>query len=215
MQILLCAATTMEIKLTEEWISKNSLAGIDVLVTGVGMLQATHAITRAVLQLKPQFVLQAGIGGSLSNHFSIGDVAAIKQDCVGDMGVEENKQFRLAFDCGLINENDFPWSKGKLLNSNGLVKDVGLPVANGVTVNEISTNAARIDYYHQTLSADVESMEGAVVHYVCLQEKIPFLQLRAISNFAGERDKAKWKIESSIFQLNKVVQSILSNHLLV
>lgn len=215
MQILLCAATELEIKLTKDWISKNVITGVEVVITGVGMLQATHAITKAVLQLKPELVVQAGIGGSLTNHFLIGDVAAIKQDCVGDMGVEENKQFQSAFDFGLINENDFPWSKGKLLNGSELVRNVGLPIANGVTVNEISTNAARIDYYHQTLSADVESMEGAAVHYVCLQEKIPFLQLRAISNFAGERNKAKWEIESSIFQLNKVVQSILSNHLLV
>ncbi len=215
MQILLCAATRLEIKLTEEWISKNAITGIEVLITGVGMLQATHAITKAVLQLKPTFVLQAGIAGSLEDHSRLGDVVAIKQDCVGDIGVEENKQFQSAFDFGLIDENIVPWTRGKLVNTNALLSDVDLPLANGVTVNEISTNAARINYYHQTLKADVESMEGAAVHYVCLQEKIPFVQLRAISNFAGERDKAKWRIESSIFELNKAVQSVLSKHFLV
>jgi futalosine hydrolase len=31
-------------------------------------------------------------------------------------------------------------------------------------------------------------MEGAALHFVCLQEDISFIQLRAISNFVGERD---------------------------
>ena len=215
MQILLCAATEPEIKLTVDWIRENKINDIEVLITGVGMLQATHAITKAVIHFKPQLVLQAGIGGSLSTHFSIGDVVAIKNECIGDVGVEEHKKFRSAFDLALINENHFPWSKGRLVNTNQLLSGVGLPIANGVTVNQITTHAARIDYYNKSLGSDVESMEGAALHYVCLMEKISFLQIRAISNFAGERDKANWKIESSISKLNQVIQSILSNQLLV
>jgi futalosine hydrolase len=49
----------------------------------------------------------------------------------------------------------------------------------------------------------VESMEGAAFHYVCLMEKIPFLQLRGISNYVGERNKANWKIRESIDALNQ------------
>jgi futalosine hydrolase len=35
-------------------------------------------------------------------------------------------------------------------------------------------------------------MEGAALHYTCLMEKIPFMQLRSISNYIAERDKSKW-----------------------
>jgi futalosine hydrolase len=45
-------------------------------------------------------------------------------------------------------------------------------------------------------------MEGGGLHYVCLQEKIPFLQLRSISNDIGERDKTKWDIRTAIANLN-------------
>jgi futalosine hydrolase len=37
-------------------------------------------------------------------------------------------------------------------------------------------------------------MEGAALHLVCLENKIPFLQIRGISNWVGERDKSQWKI---------------------
>jgi len=52
-------------------------------------------------------------------------------------------------------------------------------------------------------------MEGAGLHYVCLQENIPFLQLRAVSNDVGQRDKSKWDLSTSIGALNKELTNIL------
>jgi futalosine hydrolase len=46
-------------------------------------------------------------------------------------------------------------------------------------------------------------MEGAALHYVCLQENIPFVQIRSVSNYVGERDKTKWKIQEAIENLNR------------
>jgi len=63
----------------------------------------------------------------------------------------------------------------------------------------------------ENFSPDVESMEGAAFHYVCLLEKINFLQLRAISNRVGERDKSKWKLKESIENLNKELLNIIEN----
>jgi futalosine hydrolase len=52
-------------------------------------------------------------------------------------------------------------------------------------------------------------MEGAALHYVCLQENIPFLQIRSISNRVGERDKAKWEFKEAIKNLNKELAVLL------
>jgi len=46
-------------------------------------------------------------------------------------------------------------------------------------------------------------MEGAAFHYVCLQQHIPFIQIRSISNIVGVRDKNKWKMKEAIESLNK------------
>ena len=60
-------------------------------------------------------------------------------------------------------------------------------------------------------SPDVESMEGAVLHYVCLKENVSFLQLRSISNFVGERNKEKWKFKESVISLNEALQNIYNS----
>lgn len=50
-----------------------------------------------------------------------------------------------------------------------------------------------------------ESLEGAVLHHTCLQENIPFAQVRTISNLVGERNKALWQMPQSIAALNNVI----------
>ena len=52
-------------------------------------------------------------------------------------------------------------------------------------------------------------MEGGALHYVCLQEKIAFLQLRSVSNDIGVRDKTKWDIRSAIRRLNEELIQLL------
>jgi futalosine hydrolase len=46
-------------------------------------------------------------------------------------------------------------------------------------------------------------MEGAALHYVCREANIPFIQVRAISNYVGERNKEHWKIKEAIDSLNE------------
>jgi futalosine hydrolase len=48
-------------------------------------------------------------------------------------------------------------------------------------------------------------MEGACLHYVGRTANIPFLQIRAISNYVGERDKSKWQIKEAIAALNQAL----------
>jgi futalosine hydrolase len=54
-------------------------------------------------------------------------------------------------------------------------------------------------------------MEGAAFHYVCLLEKAPFAQVRAISNYVETRDKSKWQIPTAIQSLNQWAISFLES----
>ena len=54
-----------------------------------------------------------------------------------------------------------------------------------------------------------ESMEGAALHYTALMEIIPFVQIRALSNFTGERNKARWELKKSITNLNNEVDKFI------
>ena len=211
MRLLLCAATHFEIEATISFLNhhpefKNK---IDVLTTGIGLTAATYQLTRRILSERPRFVLQAGICGSLDHYLSHGDIVVVENENIGDMGVMEQEGFLSLFTLGHLQLNEPPWTNGKLSNNISILKKTGLTIVDGVTINEITTNRERINFYKEKIKANIETMEGAALHYVCLSEKIPFLQLRSVSNYVGERDKNKWAVREAIANLNIELQKIL------
>lgn len=210
MKILLCAATEREIQPTMIWLASTQNSSVDVLLTGVGLLAATYSLTKAVAAKRPGIMIQAGIGGSFDEKEWLGKVVAVQREVVADLGVEESG-FRSLFDLKLLDAHAHPYKNGKLVNENDLLHACGLPLVDGITVNEISTAKERVKHYRTMLNASVESMEGAALHYVGLREAVPFLQLRSLSNFVGERDKTKWKVQEAIAALNIELQRLLKN----
>jgi futalosine hydrolase len=176
----------------------------------VGLLACAFALTQEVALHRPDVIVQAGVAGTLLPEYPLASVVAVQSECVGDMGVKEGDRFLSLFDLKLLRPDTLPWQGGKLVNESRLLQTFGLPVVDGVTVNEISTSEERIQYYRDHLNAQVESMEGAALHYVALSEKIPFLQIRSLSNFTGERDKTKWQMKEAISNLNFEIQRLLT-----
>jgi futalosine hydrolase len=82
---------------------------------------------------------------------------------------------------------------------------------NGVTVNKISDRKKQSKQLKENFTADIESMEGAAFHFVCLQQNISFLQLRSISNKVGERDKTKWCMTEAIVNLNRELTDLVDS----
>lgn len=211
MKVLLCAATEMEISPTISFVASRGKGDVEVLITGVGLLASTFALTKAATEKKYALLLQAGIAGSLIENEPLAKVVAVKTETVGDTGVQERDRFRSLFDLNFLASDAFPWKERKLVNENPLLSSCGLPLVNAVTVNEISTSSQRIAHYRNNLNVQAESMEGAAVHYVGLMMNVPFLQIRSLSNFIGERDKTKWKMKEAVAALNKELQRILTS----
>lgn len=208
MNILLTAATPGEIRITRAYLiekkysRKNCSTGI--LITGAGMVNTVYALTKQISATRPDIVIQAGIGGSLHPFYPPPAVVTIREEVIGDMGVEEDHIFKDIFDLGLAEEHIFPFSGKMLINPHRqLLGKIKLPAVRGISVNEITTNAGRIQQLAEKYGVMIESMEGAALHYVCLQEGIPFIQIRSVSNFVGERDKSKWRMQEAIDHLNR------------
>jgi len=210
MQILLCAATSFEIASTIAFLKEKRIENIDVLITGVGLTAATYALTKAVCSKRPDLILQAGVAGCLDESLSLTKVVIVEHEVIADSGVIENGSFQSLFDLGLANKQISPWKAGRLSNSIEELKQTGLKFVNGITVNEITTNETRINFYREQMLAQIETLEGAALHYVALSEGIKFLQIRSLSNFVGERDKNKWMLDAAIVNLNRELQHILS-----
>ena len=96
------------------------------------------------------------------------------------------------------------------MNKSDVLKKTRLKKVKGISVNEITTSKQKFRFYQETFQPVVESMEGAALHYVCLMEKIPFIQLRAISNYIAERNKQNWNMKESIGNLNQALIKLLA-----
>ncbi|MEJ0105411.1 MAG: futalosine hydrolase [Bacteroidota bacterium] len=212
MKILVCAATAMEITpFLNEYNQSKPAKDIDVLVTGIGLTATTYSLTKYFSLKRPDLVIQAGVGGCFNKKLSLGSVLAIKQETIADESVIELKSLKTLFDLKLVPRNRFPFNKGWLINPGAeLLKSIKLKAVKGISVNEITTSKQKIDYYIKAFHPVVESMEGAAFHYTCLMENIPFLQVRSISNYIGERNKKKWNMKESIVNLNKELLRLLT-----
>lgn len=214
MYILLTAATHNEINTTIDWLTsvKGAVNGheVEVLITGAGSTPTSYALTRQLLWRSPEIVIQAGIGGSFKQEYPPETIVFISEDVFADLGAIENGELTDIFDMGLAGANEHPFTNRLLVNPNpDPWKKYGLPFVRGATINCISSTPEQVQMVKRKYDPVIESMEGAALHYTCLMENIPFIQLRAVSNFAGERDKNNWKMKESISILNEKLRRIL------
>jgi len=179
--------------------------------SGVGLLSSAVSLVKMLMQDQPALVIKAGIGGCFDEQVPLGEVMAISNEVIADLGVEESGTWRDLFDLQLVAKDQAPFTDGllpnELLDQYNLLqlKEVG-----AVTVNEISTRPERIRLIKTKYQPVVESMEGAALHYVCRLFSTPFIQIRSASNYVGERDKSKWKLKDSIHQLNMVLEKYIT-----
>ncbi len=209
MKITIVSATMTEI---EPLIDKMKTEDYRLVITGIGSIATTYHLTAMFKEERPELVIQAGIAGSFETALEPGTVVLVGKDRLADLGAEEENGWKDIYDLNLADRNESPFRDGWLKNPDENLKRFGLPIVDAVTINEITTNAQRIAEIKKKYQSGIESMEGAAFHYVSLQQKIPFLQLRAVSNFVGDRDKNNWQIDTAIENLNKKLLEIIEIH---
>jgi futalosine hydrolase len=214
MYILLASATYNEINITAEWL--RGLGGgvngneVEVVVTGIGSAITAYGLSKKISQRRPDIIIQAGIGGSFREELPPGSACFVDEEVLADLGAIDGGGFADIFDLGLADSNDEPFRNRVLPNPYAEKwKAFGLPFVRGATINCISSTPVQAQMIARKYDPAVESMEGAALHYVCLMESVPFIQLRAVSNFAGERDKRNWKLQEAIGVLNEKVREML------
>ncbi|HYF31360.1 MAG TPA: futalosine hydrolase [Chitinophagaceae bacterium] len=207
MSICIVAATTLEL----EQLTQTSSAQYKVLITGIGAAPTVYHLLKAIHANKPSLIIQAGIAGSFDQSIPLATPVVVRQDRFADLGVYEQEHWKDVFDMELENAHALPYTNGWLPNPHEqLLNALPLQQVTAVSINEITTSPQRIQQIREKYHPAIESMEGAAFHYVCLREGIPFLQLRAISNYVGERNKSKWQIGQAIHNLAQQIHSIIS-----
>ena len=207
MNVLIVAATEGEIAPLTEYFQHSSLPnGVSggIVITGVGMSNTTYELTKHLQTNHYDFVLQVGVAGSYVKTLALGQVVFITSEQYGDLGAEDHAMYLDIFEMGLQDKNTPPYINGKLLTPLlGVHSKITLPKVSGLTINTVSGSERTIHTRYDKYHCDVESMEGAALHYVCLREHVPFAQVRAISNYVIPRDKSQWQMKDAIINLNK------------
>jgi futalosine hydrolase len=222
MRILLVSATLFEIrpflsKLTQRVEENDRIhhyklqnTSIDVLISGLGMVQTAYYLGKQLAGNKYDLAINAGIGGSYSKDLVIGELVQVTEECITELGAEDGENFLSVFELGLMDPDTPPFCHGLLINhypinspAIALLKRV-----RGATANTVHGNPENIKKVQDHFHAEEESMEGAACFYAFLTEQVPFAEIRAISNFVEVRDKAHWNLELAVKNLNMALEDI-------
>ncbi len=172
---------------------------VEVRFCGVGLTASAHGTLKAINETKPDMIIMAGIAGVYEGRqYKIGDTLLVESECEADLGFFYEDGFRRLVDCDL----DMDFDLYRSYDCPHIKEDMPLR-----RVRSITTNAAMSPYADTSLG-DIENMEGSAFFYVAMQEGVPFLQVRSISNTV-DLGRGDWDYKSSIENmtdgLNKII----------
>jgi futalosine hydrolase len=184
---------------------------VDILTTGVGAVATATWCSGVFARERYDLVLNAGVCGSFRPALTPGTVIHVTTDRLADLGAEDGEEFLSVYDLHLLGEDEFPFTRGRLVNSappSNVVLDQ-LPVGDAITVNTAHGDDATIARVVERYNPHVESMEGAAFMYACLVHGVRFAQVRAVSNIVERRNRASWKMSEAIDALGSTVLTII------
>lgn len=222
MRVLVAAATRPEVAplvsaLTSPIAHNRVLSGIlgvhkiDVLLTGVGMVPTAVWCTRALAIGGYDLAVNLGVCGSFNQDLPPGSVVHVVSESLPEAGAEDGEVFLSLQQLGLLKDDEFPWTSGRLVNLQPppIPALQALPEVAGVTVNTAHGHEPSIAALLQRERADVESMEGAAFMYACLAAGVPFVEVRAVSNRVERRNRGAWDLNGAIDALGRVSLQLL------
>lgn len=201
--LLLCVATEFEGALLRERLD-GSHPSIAIVRTGIGPVNAAHAVTLFLAQADARAIVVCGVGGAYpSSGLHLGDVVCAASECYGDLGAMSPSGF---LDMKALG---FPIVEGPTPLFNDLPMQV-FPVDRRVpfvTVTSCTgTDGAARDIEMRTAGA-VESMEGAAIAHVAHLHGVPVGEVRGISNVVTDRDTKAWKLKEAAVAAQEAVLS--------
>jgi futalosine hydrolase len=207
--VLLIGATELEVTLLRQ-------TGFPVVVTGIGAVNAAHALTTHLMSgTKPSLVIQAGVAGAfVPAGIPVGSVVLADTEIYGDMGVLTTAGWQPMEAIGIplvaardgqpARFNYFPLD-AKLVARAEEVAGADLARTGPFLTLSIVTGVRALgDELYERFGALCESMEGAAAAQICALHDVPFLEVRGISNLVEDRDREKWRLREAAEAAQKI-----------
>lgn len=193
--ILLCCAVEAELAF---WRPHD---GVDVLVTGVGPVEAASAVAAALASGEYRLVVNAGIAGAFDGAATIGDGVVVSEECM-ELRLESGEAFSLPRGERTV---ETARSDEALV---ARLRSAGFAALRGVTVSRVTSSEATAQRLAQ-LGAQVESMEGFAALRAAQRAGTAAVEVRGISNRCGARESSGWDFAAGIAGLQNVTAALL------
>ncbi|WP_327283982.1 MULTISPECIES: futalosine hydrolase [unclassified Streptomyces] len=181
-------------------LSRRDLPGLaaDVLVGGVGPAAAAAATATALALAEYTLVVSAGIGGGFAPAAPVGSLVVADAVVAADLGAETPDGFLDVQELGFGHSVHLPPAElaARAAEATGALL---APVLTVSTVTGTAEGAARLAARHPLAGA--EAMEGFGVAEAAAAHGVPVLEIRAVSNAVGPRDRDAWRIGDALAAL--------------
>ena len=178
-----------------------------MLAGGVGPARAAAAAGTALAVQPFDLVVSAGVGGGFAGRAGPGDLVLADRVVHADLGAGSPDGFlpvdRLGFGSALT-----VLDAGLVARAAAATGAVVGPVVTVSTVTGTAARAAELAAAHRPAA---EGMEGAGVLAAAAAHGVPFLELRAISNPVGPRDRAGWDLPGALARLGPAVRALAAS----
>jgi futalosine hydrolase len=187
----------------------------DVFAAGVGTASVAASTARKLATSEYDLVVNAGICGGFAGQAEIGSLVVASEIVAADLGAESAE--------GFIGLDELGFGSARAEVDAGLASRAaeafaaaGLPVvlAPILTVTTVTgTAASAAELASRVPGAAGEGMEGFGVAAAAKEFGLPVLEIRAVSNAVGPRDKSAWRIKEALQSLeaaSKVLTEVFS-----
>ena len=210
-------------------IHTGNLAGNRVLIafSGLGKINAAAAAANIVANFPVSRLWMWGSAGAYPHTgVELNDLALASEEILGDEGVATLSSWQSLDTIGIPLAqtaegpifNHIPVDRRELERARRLLSEwrpasAAAQIHEGpfVTVSAVSGNLAQARLLGDRFGALCENMEGAAVAHVCLRYQVVFLELRGLTNWAGDRNKKRWQLAGALDNCQKAVLYLLEN----
>ncbi len=160
-----------------------------------------------------------GVYQQYSDMFKVGDVVMARDEIYGDLGrcnttdisglnIENTEKGIVKIETEAVDRKRLtPLALPSDFNQK--LKTIQIKSISFTTVMCVSASFRRAEAVQRFSGAHCENMEGAAFFETATAFNIPFIEIRAISNVAGDK-KENWKISEAMDRLKRVLIMLLS-----
>ncbi|MGW7071496.1 futalosine hydrolase [Streptomyces sp. NPDC054855] len=173
---------------------------MDAVAVGVGPAAAAAHTAAALARGPYDLVISAGIGGGFGPDAPLGALVLADEITAADLGAETPDGFLPVTELGFGAVTHAP----PLSLVRDLAAACGGLIGSVLTVSTVTGSAERAaELRRRHPRALAEAMEGFGVAEAAAAYALPVLEIRAISNAVGPRDRAAWRIGEALGALGE------------